>query len=163
MPTVFPPIGSMTDPLNQPSHPDHHQALQDALQDTGRRDVSSMLPAGWTLGSSGWLQLRRIGDICFLEVGGIQKTSTALWENVIAAIPGFAGYGYYFVPAMDAYSGVVSPAFLAHGDNLLGVINYTTANQPLYATLTWHTTNAWPSSLPGVPGAGAMESAGVRK
>ena len=122
--------------------------------DSGWRDVSSLLDAGFTTKRpNGVLYLRRIGDVCeakFAESGVPTASPGAMWTSM--------PIGFRSLPAkatgvlLNADTGAATSASWlitgAVGDLFL-TVGWSTA--PLLGSLMWTTPKTLPASLPGTP------------
>lgn len=123
---------------------DHlNQREQLIYGDTGWRDISGLLLNGWT----GTVFLRRLGHTVFLRHNALNRAS-ATGANFMTVPAGFAS------GASDALSIVTRPvtgSTPAYGSLSGGTLGYTlTDGEPRASQLSWPTTDAWPTSLPGI-------------
>jgi hypothetical protein len=123
------------------------------IGDTGWRNVSSLLLNGWTQ-SGGVVLLRRQGRRVTLWIAGTSNQgidASAATSNVFLRSPSGFSLGtsptnarYYF---MDV-DGVLVKTYTANDD--LGASGFGTAVKvQTMGEQTWHTADAWPSTLPG--------------
>jgi len=114
--------------------------------DTGRRAIA-IDGAGW----SGTLNLRRIGNVCTLyTVGGATMPASGL--TVLNATPtGFkpVGSAYAAGTVMNTWGGNVGCVAVtaAAGVQILPTFTLNNTKQAVFS-ITWDTTEAWPTSLP---------------
>jgi hypothetical protein len=121
--------------------------LTAGVADTGRRAIA-IDGAGW----SGTLNLRRIGSVCTLyTVGGATMPASGL--TVLNATPtGFkpVGSAYAAGTVMNTWGGNVGfvAVTAAAGVLILPTFTLNDTKQAVFS-ITWDTTEAWPTSLPG--------------
>ena len=126
--------------------------------DTGWRDISSLVdPASmgpFTGGTSSYCEMRREGDLVTVRMSGVSLVTKTAVTNVTPIIDRMP-VGY----RTDKY--LSTGAAVAHG-KMLSVGSYTTVfsldlrgiideGDATRFTARWHTTNAWPDTLPGTP------------
>ncbi|ALY09555.1 hypothetical protein LAROYE_28 [Arthrobacter phage Laroye] len=113
--------------------------------DTGWRDIKTLVTNGWT---SNVVYLRRNGDRVTLK--GLTLDGTAQTSTTFLTLPtGFRpqhGDSYF-------QANTVSAAFALMAVGLNGVVRGQTGQtmygSPAYFEISWSTTEAWPTTLPG--------------
>lgn len=122
------------------------QVAAAALQDTGWRDISSLVNAEFT---GARVYLRRSGSTVQLMVD-IPPQTFSTWPYAIVTLPvGFQPWDYCFMPFYDFDNTVLSStsAYLAYGVHVRGTIH----PYRVWGTYTYLTNDAFPTTLPGTP------------
>ncbi|MDO5534109.1 MAG: pyocin knob domain-containing protein [Propionibacteriaceae bacterium] len=112
-------------------------------QDTGRRNITGALTATPTAGTA---SLNRVGNLVMLSLDGI--TLAANGSGNLAVLP----LGFRPPPGETVSTtgqGISSRLQVTSPGNVQ-VYNWA-AGAPIFATLTWITRDAWPTTLPGTP------------
>ena len=107
--------------------------------DTGWRNITGLLINGWTAGQ---ILLTREGKWCHLQVYVLDGTASTsnIFLDPTAGFSANSNYRGALFSTTMAWQRMITP--------------FTTANKPvapLYGTLSWVTTAAWPTTLPGTP------------
>ena len=107
--------------------------------DTGWRNITGLLINGWTAGQ---ILLTREGKWCHLQVYVLDGTASTsnIFLDPTAGFSANSNYRGALFSVTMAWQRMITP--------------FTTANKPvaaLYGTLSWVTTAAWPTTLPGTP------------
>ncbi|AZS08722.1 minor tail protein [Arthrobacter phage Litotes] len=113
--------------------------------DTGWRDIKTLLVNGWT---ANVVYLRRQGDRCTLKgltLDGSALTSTT-FLNLTSGFRPQHGDSYF-------QANTISAAFALMAVGLSGAVRAQTGQtmygSPAYFEISWTTTEAWPTTLPG--------------
>lgn len=136
--------------------------LNEISRDTGVRDLSGLLVNGWTLGSSGYLTIRRIGDevtIAGFNLDGSSATDPTLL-NFSDGTGGTVSIG--FRPQTDGVPQTHCMSPLFYPESPFALFFYTnnlrtrtsSGNSPISTSgpiafqWTYKTVMSWPTSLP---------------
>lgn len=149
------PVAQGTDPAKQyPATVDDpfktalDTLLQPVARDTGWRSISANLVNGWT----GSVVIRRCGPVVFLTV--LNVTVPGTWNAVlIAGLTGFMGTKGIVGAMSKSDLSVSTVTAYTDATNLLGATGSVKppAATVLTVSLTWPTSQAWPTTLPGTP------------
>ena len=136
--------------------------FQTTYSDTGIRTITSWdaagvvtgtaLPTGWApvSGQAGYFRIQRVGSRVTASIAMLQSTGT---NPTPLAIPtGFASPSnpQFLVPMVPGAGAQVSRTWQNSAGLGRGASSLFTANDYVYATeITWQTTDAWPTALPG--------------
>jgi hypothetical protein len=110
--------------------------------DTGRRDISALLINGW----AGSLFIRRQGYTVTLECEGLNG-SAATADAFLSNIVGFTAQGSVRGLLHTAAATPTLKRVSEASGNLAVAGSTTTAH---YGVVTWNTSQAWPTTLPGI-------------
>lgn len=113
------------------------------VSDSGVRNISSLWDAGST---GGVVHLRRVANTVFLNVYGVTMTGTA---SVLTLPVGFRPDHHRLIPSVSYPGGSGNRATLSSTSGVVQLLGYT-GGVAQYLTLSWPTSDAWPSVLPGV-------------
>ncbi|AZS11109.1 hypothetical protein SEA_WAWA_2 [Arthrobacter phage Wawa] len=126
-------------------------ALQEQLiyGDTGWRDMSSLLVNGWTLGTGGALQVRRVGYQVYWRAYNLN--GSAATSSVFVMIP--AGFGYEtYNNRLPTTDGTSVTSVLVNNTTGIGAnvaVPIATAFASNFSNWNYPTVQVWPASLPG--------------
>lgn len=120
------------------------------IGDTGWRNVSSLLATGWTATRA---SLRRTGNTVQVDVNGLTYSSGGTSTAMILPT-GFRSYftGGTLFPYTDQPGAAAAATVTGQGDvsSSGAVLVSTLETAGVSASFTFTTTNAWPTTLPGV-------------
>ncbi|MEX8058566.1 hypothetical protein [Microbacterium sp. 16-032] len=116
--------------------------------DTGWRNITTSVVNGWNANN---LSIRRVGHRATLVAEGL--TGAAATAQLAIALPsGFSGSGLPISPRglfhSATYPSAVYRAFIG-GVLELQFPGWTTAMPTVFGEMSWYTSDAWPTSLPG--------------
>lgn len=126
--------------------------------DTGQRDISALVAADdWNLSSAGHAILQRYGALCSLAFRARAARDLAPGTNLLVIPTGFRVSGRAPGTVPVSLGSVANPSGVAHVrampvTNLSGAIDLrtsVTAGTEIALLLTWLSTEAWPTALPG--------------
>ena len=117
--------------------------------DTGWRDMSSLLVNGWTLGSGGALQVRRVGYQVYWRAYNL--VGTAATSSIFVAVP--SGFGYEtFSNRLPTTDGTAVTSVLVNNTTGIGAnvnVPIAVAFASNFSNWNYPTAQPWPTALPG--------------
>lgn len=116
--------------------------------DTGMRDVSSLLTNGWST-SSGVVYLRRVGWTVLLAIANLSSAGNPTADVVIPAISGFNGSMGWVKFASAIRVGQLFTHKPSIGLIVASTLSGWADTGGVRDQFTWHTNDAWPTTLPG--------------
>lgn len=113
--------------------------------DTGSRNMSAVgLSNGWTTSE---FTLQRVGKTVHLTIGANNSAASA--DTIYTLPTGFRPVGYIYFATVTNTSDDLARFYMEPSGALVAWPRSAMTGATLYATATFITNNAWPSSLPG--------------
>lgn len=125
-------------------------------RDTGWRNIASLLINGWTVGSDGYVHIRRCGASCFLAFHQLTVPATYNQYAITASPLGFGPSSIFYGSAYNSTSlthhGIASvdPTAFLRFVGQQAAMGYT-AGSLQRGSVVFATDAAWPETLPGIP------------
>lgn len=114
--------------------------------DTGRRNISTLLTAG----SSAGVEVRRLGSTVFFASGDYQPGTIGVVDEFATGLPaGFRPAGGVEVLAWTTGAG--GSRRINMSGSRVRIYNAASPTETIVWAATWHTTDPWPTALPGTP------------
>lgn len=119
--------------------------------DTGVRNVSSLLINGWAPSNSDRWTMRRMNNMVF--IGGYITGPSSTSDNIMSPLPsGFYGYdttgSWREFSSSSGKGGVI---LVQRGSGGVITLRDATGGVNIFASVSYQTTDDWPTSLPGAP------------